>query len=74
MTTRFDKRLRRLEGSNSAVRKPDFRYVLQDDLLRWRKILTAATESDDWSGYYDNLSVHAPSVYAAYMKAGYFDS
>ncbi len=73
MTTRFDKRLRRLEGPNSAIRKPDFRHVLQDDLLRWREILTVATDSGDWSGYLDELAANAPSVYAAFVKAGYYE-
>ena len=74
MATRFDRRLRRLEDSNTAIRKPDFRHVSQDDLLKWKEILTVATDSGDWSGYLNELAANAPSVYAAYVKAGYCDS
>ena len=69
MSLRFDARLRRLETSSSASKKPDFSHVMPDDLEKWREILTAATETGDWSAYYDDLAAHAPTVYAAYLKA-----
>ena len=66
----FDRRLRHLEASNPAIKKPDFSHVSPDDLRQWREILTVATDSGDWSSYYDDLADDAPSVYAAYVKAG----
>ena len=65
----FDKRLRQLEASNPVNKKPDFSHVSPDDLRKWKEILTAATDSGDGSSYYDELAVHAPTVYAAYLKA-----
>ena len=71
MTQRFDSRLRRLEASNPIRKKPCFWYVLQVDLERWKEVLTSVTDSDDWSTYYDDLALKAPSVYDAYRKAGW---
>ena len=71
MSLRFEKRLRHLEASRKATKKPDFSTILSDDLRKWQEILTVATDSGDWSGYYDDLAAHAPTVYAAYLKAGY---
>jgi len=68
MLVRFEKRLRRLETSVSITKNPDFSHVSVDDLRNWREILTAATEADDWSTYFDDLAVHAPTVYSAYLK------
>ena len=71
MTLRFEKRLRQLESSKRARRRPNFSRISQNDLRNWREVLTAATDSGDWSGYLDDLAVDAPSVYAAYIEAGY---
>lgn len=65
----LEKRLRSLEGTNSAINRPDFSRIFPSDLRNWREILTLATEAGDWSTYYDDLAVHAPTVYAAYLKA-----
>jgi hypothetical protein len=71
MTIQFDKRLKRLETSDIANKKPNFRHVPQNELQKWREILTVATDTGDWSGYLEDLAVDAPSVYAAFKKAGY---
>ena len=69
MSLRFEKRIRHLETSASASRKPDFSHVSPDELQMWKKILKAIMDSGDESNYYDDLAVHAPTVYAAYLKA-----
>jgi len=71
MSLRFEKRLRQLETSNAVIKKPNFSHVLQNDLQRWKEILRKATDSGDWSNYYDDLAAHAPTVHSAYLKAGY---
>ena len=71
MSLQFNKRLRHLEASRKATRRPDFSNISSEDLQKWQEILTVATDSGDWSSYYDDLATHAPTVYAAYLKAGY---
>ena len=69
MTLQFRKRIRQLEASKSVITRPNFDHVHPDEIEKWREILTMATDSGDWSSYYDDLAVNAPAVYAAYLKA-----
>ena len=69
MTLRFEKRIRHLEASKNAIKQPDFNHASPDDVRNWKEILHAVMESGDESNYYDDLAAHAPTVYAAYLKA-----
>jgi len=69
MSTRFERRLRHLEASGGVIERPNFDHVSPDDLRRWKEILKAIMDSGDGSDYYDDLAVHAPTAYAAYLKA-----
>ena len=69
MRIHFERRLRHLETSASGNSKPDFSHVSCDDLRRWREILTTVAGTNDWSNYYHDLAVHAPSVHGAFLKA-----
>ncbi len=67
---RLEKRLRLIEKPVTAERGLLLSHVPPEELSRGKAILQSAMESGDWSNYYSDLEAHAPTILAAFIKAG----